>query len=236
MAGDKVSIPHSDFIDKLVKDPAAPPDTRLLTGFVGASTRADHIRIYSDAELTSWIDVPTDQVVHAARDGSSGAVLAPTYVWVRRNAEIAHTSNVKTRSGLLEGALVQAHLANAAAAAGPVGFPATQIPFFCQTHTSACAVTSAPVACPVTTTPSSCPVTSIPAACPNHTISPAVCPSQICHSQFGPCAQPLGFPATQIAFFCQTHVPSCQNITLTPNCIPPTSLTVCGTTMIHCAP
>src|SRR5262249_10341239 len=38
--------PQEPFIDKLVPDPAAPPDVVMLVGFLAKSSRAGHVRLY----------------------------------------------------------------------------------------------------------------------------------------------------------------------------------------------
>ena len=52
----------SKFVSAIVKDPNAVPQTRLLTGFAGASSEKDHRRVYLDAELQNHVDIPTDAV------------------------------------------------------------------------------------------------------------------------------------------------------------------------------
>ena len=58
MAENKANIPLDDFVSKVVKDPKQPPDTTLLTGYLGKSSEEGHTRIYFDPELKNYLEVP----------------------------------------------------------------------------------------------------------------------------------------------------------------------------------
>ncbi len=76
--------PRDFFTTKLVKDPSRPPETLLLRGYPGASSEEGHERLYTDADLSSWIDVPKEAVLHTQEvAGSDGLPL--TLTWVQRS-------------------------------------------------------------------------------------------------------------------------------------------------------
>ena len=52
------------FIAKVVNDPAKPPETLLIQGFLGASSEADHTRVYADVTLDSYVDVANADIIH----------------------------------------------------------------------------------------------------------------------------------------------------------------------------
>jgi hypothetical protein len=58
---------HDDFVDRIVSDPSRPPEVAVFQGFVGASDREDHVRVYADLTLSAWVDLPAAAVLHAVR-------------------------------------------------------------------------------------------------------------------------------------------------------------------------
>ena len=88
-----------DFVARLVSDPANPPRTTLLTGFLGASDADGHTRVYFDPELASYVDVANDDILHTEEAGGEGP-LRQTLVWVKQDA--------RARQGAAGGAGAQA--------------------------------------------------------------------------------------------------------------------------------
>jgi hypothetical protein len=43
------------FVSKIVTDPADPPNLLRLTGYRGASSEKDHIRLYANSELSGYL-------------------------------------------------------------------------------------------------------------------------------------------------------------------------------------
>ncbi|HVB68853.1 MAG TPA: hypothetical protein VNE67_13465, partial [Acetobacteraceae bacterium] len=52
------------FIHDIVKDPAHVPDVMRLCGYVGASSEAHHERLYLTPDLSSYVEIPTDAILH----------------------------------------------------------------------------------------------------------------------------------------------------------------------------
>ncbi len=75
----------SNFIQKLVKDPANPPDLVLISGYAGPSAEADSERVYTDASLSSYADIPKAVVQHQ-QEGAGGDFGPVQHFWVRRDA------------------------------------------------------------------------------------------------------------------------------------------------------
>ena len=44
--------------------PTNPPNTVMLSGYVGASSEDGHTRLYFDMELSSYVDIPNDAILH----------------------------------------------------------------------------------------------------------------------------------------------------------------------------
>lgn len=108
----------SGFVDAIVKDPANPPQVKLIVGYVGKSATADHTRIYANPELSEHIDVP-DATVLYTQDVPNDP-LGAKYVWIQKDADVTRRDSNKTevRAKFLAGPL--------AAAAAPAAAPAAQ--------------------------------------------------------------------------------------------------------------
>jgi hypothetical protein len=78
-------IRYDDFIATVHPDPAKAEATIMLSGFIGRGAEGQ-VRIYPDASLGTWYDVPELDVVHSVP--IPDAKLGGSYVWVRASAEI----------------------------------------------------------------------------------------------------------------------------------------------------
>src|SRR6185503_9051665 len=97
----------AEFIGRVVSDPKEPPATRLLTGWLGDSGEEGYKRLYTDAELGAWVDVPADAVLYteSIRDSQpAGAV----FVWVKRDAQLKPGGSAAGRAAqYLQGQVAQ---------------------------------------------------------------------------------------------------------------------------------
>ena len=55
---------NADFIGRVVGDAKNPPETRMLTGWFGDSGEEGYRRLYTDAELLSYVDIPDDAILY----------------------------------------------------------------------------------------------------------------------------------------------------------------------------
>ncbi|HEX3556302.1 MAG TPA: hypothetical protein VIA62_24045 [Thermoanaerobaculia bacterium] len=98
---------NADFIGRVVKDAKNPPETRLLTGWLGDAAEEGFRRLYSDAELSSYVDIPTDAILHTEpiRDSQpAGAV----FVWIQRDAAVKPGGSASSRAArFLQGQVQQ---------------------------------------------------------------------------------------------------------------------------------
>ncbi|HEX8697164.1 MAG TPA: hypothetical protein VF746_32390 [Longimicrobium sp.] len=122
-------LPGDDFVARLVGDPADPPRTRLLSGYLGASNEEGHTRIYFDAELSGYADVPNDDILHTEPSGGEGP-LARTLVWIRADAQALHgpAGGTRQRAGFFEGPVWDQNVGDTVAARGGVAPGAFAIP------------------------------------------------------------------------------------------------------------
>ena len=93
MADDRKTDPERDEIRaRLGSDPSQPPDAIVLTGFVGASGRPGYQRLYLDATLRTYIEVPEHDVRHREHVGSEDSPVGQkTTLWIRRGAPLDYT-------------------------------------------------------------------------------------------------------------------------------------------------
>jgi hypothetical protein len=76
---------YDDFTAAVHPDPAKPEASVMMAGYVGHGAEG-HVRIFPDATLNTWYDVPEADVIHSLP--ISDAKLGGSYVWVRASAAI----------------------------------------------------------------------------------------------------------------------------------------------------
>lgn len=251
---------RAEFIARLVKDPKQPPETLLLTGFLGDAADREYTRLYFDAELNDYVDIPTGAILHTQELPREESPLGESLVWIQREATLLHSraGGEQTKAKFLEGPLFQEFLQSQGAglaeqplgleAAGLFPFPTrihplcpTRIPWLCHTRVSWQCPTRIPQLCP-TRLPQLCPSvvlircpTVLHQACP--TRLPQQCITRTC--TIVPLCQPtrVGCPTVlcpQTQLCPVTQVVGCQ---LTRAC-PQTQLCpatqVCPVTQVGC--
>ena len=119
------------FVEALVKDPANPPQVKLLMGYAGEAVEKDHVRIYLDPELSEHLDVPQAAVLHT--QDVPNDPLGAKHFWIDRNALISHkkAAPAETKSRFFAGPLTQgfaAAPADGATAAAPAAQVSINLP------------------------------------------------------------------------------------------------------------
>lgn len=109
----------AQFIRDIVKDPANVPDVMRLYGYVGASSEENHERLYLTPDLSAYVEIPTDAILHRMavpreQDPQGGVVL-----WVRQDAALKQKTS-PAASGLAH------YFAGALQAAAAAGLGAAQ--------------------------------------------------------------------------------------------------------------
>lgn len=88
---------NADFVARVVKDAKSPPETRMLTGWLGDAPEEGYRRLYTNADLSCYIDIPTDAILHTEpiRDVQPpGGV----FVWVQRDATLKPGGSAASRA------------------------------------------------------------------------------------------------------------------------------------------
>ena len=108
----KQEVIEATFVARMVGDTCAPPDVRVLAGYVGLSSRGPGWwRIYLTLELDDWVDIYHRDILYAEEAGDqklSGRVL-----WVRKDAQVWHqtiSSRQVVAQDLLQGNLARRYL------------------------------------------------------------------------------------------------------------------------------
>ncbi len=98
---------NAEFVGRVVSDPKDPPETRMLTGWLGDAAEEGNRRLYADAELSSYLDIPAEAILHTEpiRDSQpSGGV----FVWIRRDAALKQGGSTYSRAArFLQGQVQQ---------------------------------------------------------------------------------------------------------------------------------
>ena len=123
----KVSIQYDAFVKAVRPDSKATENTVFLEGFIGESSLADHFRLYSDASLNDFVEIPTDAVVHAIANSKEESALGGSKIWVKKDAIFTYGNPAmdnRPQGSFLDGDLYQGYMDNmnqADAASGNMG-------------------------------------------------------------------------------------------------------------------
>jgi hypothetical protein len=234
-SGGRNSPGGADFVAQIVKDPANPPQTTLLSGYVGASSEAGHTRLYFDPGLTNYVEIPDDAILHH-QDVDEPGGLGGTHLWVRRDAElISGPAGAQRQKGrFLEGPIMQANVGAAAAqplAPRPISpaplCPVNSVfncpsPFFCPSQAPLFCITFHFPQCPTFQPHCSwfCPIpTTTPGVCPSVGICPPPsipeCPAG---GGPGPFAAQAAVGAAGVSAACQASVHICPTPSAIQHC------------------
>jgi len=216
----QAKLRYDDFIANVQPDPAKPVATTMLSGFVGRGQEG-HARIYPDASLGTWYDVPEDAIVHSAPIDDSK--LGGSHIWVKADAQI------KPGSAAAAAAVAQPPPINIT----PQPTPATHC-FICPPTLTPATICTIHVICQPPPTPHCQPTpASLCIICPQNTREP-FCTVAGCFQDAGvfanPAARAAGLPHTAATVCTQFGCPG----------LPHTAATVCtqplGCTFVGCTP
>jgi len=113
-SGRSKGVPHHPLVEALASDPNLPPKkaTRLF-GYPGPAAAAKSTRLWLDTELTSYVDVPDDAILHSQTlDNDEGTIL-----WVDPTATLTQsaTQEQEVQADFLAGSIAHRNLAGAPA-------------------------------------------------------------------------------------------------------------------------
>ena len=119
-------------VKRLVPNPDEVPDLVAVAGWIGKSTKQTHRRLYLTPSMTAYLEVPTDEIVHAEKIGDVESGLGGTMLWLPRDAKVRLRTSDATPAGsaFLEGMI--AGMPNPYPDAGSDPFPITWSPRSCE--------------------------------------------------------------------------------------------------------
>jgi hypothetical protein len=208
MASSSKKLAPAKFVTEVVKDPKVPADTLLLFGYPGESSEPGNTRLYFNPQLSNFVDIPDDAILHSQDAPASVSPLGGSYVWIKTDAQVSHSSPSPRRQkgSFLEGTILGGALTATVAAE-------------CQNTQIVCRPPTQPPGCVVHTIPDQCgPVTP---NCPHTVTAPCVTaqctipPHCILHTPAYGCAPTPAGPCVTI------------HCTIPPQCIVPTPLHGC---------
>jgi hypothetical protein len=110
---DQRELKQDALVEKLVPDPAAPPDTIVLVGFLGKSARAGYWRLYLTSELNDYVECREDDIVNTQSLATELTPLAGTMMWIKPGAELLHTrtTSIQAQAQFFRGEIMNRFLA-----------------------------------------------------------------------------------------------------------------------------
>ncbi|HEV3051093.1 MAG TPA: hypothetical protein VGX50_12340, partial [Longimicrobium sp.] len=91
--------PRDAWVSRVVDDPSNPPDAVLLSGYIGDAAEEGRSRIYTDASLSSYVEVSDEDVLHHEAADTGGLPEGGSLVWVRSDALVTPGPDGGTGSG-----------------------------------------------------------------------------------------------------------------------------------------
>jgi hypothetical protein len=107
----------AEFVQQIVTDPRNVPDVMRLYGYSGASSEEHHERLYLNPDLSQYVEVPANAVLHRMVVPAEQDLYGAVVLWVRRDAALIYKSApaAQALASYFAGAIAGA----AAAGAGP---------------------------------------------------------------------------------------------------------------------
>lgn len=107
--GEGINVRFDDFVARIVEDPNKPPDLLLLSGYLGASSEEEHVRLYLDEELSQYVEIAQKSIRHTQEIPPEQSPLGGSLVWIDRGAEVMHgkAGAERRKASFFEGQIAQ---------------------------------------------------------------------------------------------------------------------------------
>jgi hypothetical protein len=76
------------FVANVVGDPNAVPAVYVISGYPGAAGADGQTRLYLGPDLSSWVEIPQDAVVHVEAIPGDSNWLGAVLMWVKQDAQV----------------------------------------------------------------------------------------------------------------------------------------------------
>ena len=112
--GHSFELKQDGLIEKLVPDPATPPDAMVLSGLVGRSTKAGYWRLYLTPQLNDYVEFSEKDVLHHQQFPPALSPLGGTLIWIKGDAKLQHTQTTiqQAQGQFLQGNIAAKFLSN----------------------------------------------------------------------------------------------------------------------------
>jgi len=104
-------VPRDAFVTRVKKDAKSADSVVQVQGFVGDSSEEGHFRLYADASLNNFVDIPERDVIHVEKMDAKESPLGGSYIWLNQDAAYVYGSPDTTnrpRARFLEGDITEA--------------------------------------------------------------------------------------------------------------------------------
>jgi hypothetical protein len=101
------SLKPDAIVERLVPDPSVLPDVRVLTGFLGKSSRGSYWRLYVNPNFDDYVEFSEADVVHTHSIEADGGRLGGSVVWLKREANVqrTRTASREAQADFLQGSI-----------------------------------------------------------------------------------------------------------------------------------
>lgn len=110
----KPPFEYDDWVGAVRPDPRNTDKLTLVQGFIGQSSEAGHIRVYSDESLNSFVEVPESAIVYAQKLSATESSLGGSKLWLRSDSVVTFgdpKSANRPKSTFLEGDIMHQYAA-----------------------------------------------------------------------------------------------------------------------------
>lgn len=107
---DNPKYEFDDWVGAVRTDPRNTDQLTVLQGYLGQSSEAGHIRVYSDEGLNSFIEVPEEAIVYSVKLTSAESSLGGSKLWLRADSVVTFGDPKlanRPKSTFLEGDIMQ---------------------------------------------------------------------------------------------------------------------------------
>jgi hypothetical protein len=87
-ARDGLDLKPERFVRSLIPDPRNIPTMQVFSGFLGESPDMHHIRLYRNAALSTFFEIPRDDILHVERLDDASDRIPSSILWVRADAAV----------------------------------------------------------------------------------------------------------------------------------------------------
>ncbi|MDB5241781.1 MAG: hypothetical protein JWP57_2406 [Spirosoma sp.] len=113
----KAKYQLDDWVGAVRSDPRNMDQLTMLQGYLGASSEAGHIRVYSDDSLNTFVEVPEEAILYSVKMAPAESSLGGSKLWLRADAVITFGDPKlanRPKSTFLEGDIMQQYGASPA--------------------------------------------------------------------------------------------------------------------------